>query len=196
MKKVLSVIGLMGTLFFFVGKINAGVPMEQIQNGHTVQIVPANSTSQPSPTFIPPMSYWNTSISVSSAVASGSAASIVLPVVQTTMTFTAGATISTYTARNCITDVSVNLSSGSTFYLLDGNTTSYVVSGLANIAFSGATASVWTKHWDHLGPWCGTAGNTTTLSIPAPGTATTVNSINADGYTVITGLAGIYNNGQ
>lgn len=195
MKKLIVTIGVIGTLLF-VGKVMAGVPTDQMSQSRTSYIVPPASTSAPSAVTYPLASNWNTIITTSIVSASGAATTVALPVSQTTMTFTNGVSNSTFSARICITDITANLSSNSTFYLLDGATTSYVVYGAANLPFSGAAASVWTKHWDHLGPWCGTAGNTATLLIPIPGVATVLNAISVDGYTVITGLASIYNVGQ
>lgn len=196
MKKLVLLVGLFGSLFFLSSKVNAGTPMEQLLINRTSYSVPASTSFTSVATQYPITGNWNTVISSYALGSSGAPTIISLPVVQSTISFNFGVTNSTYQARNCITDLSVQLSAGSTFYLLDGNTTSYYIYGGANLAFSGATGSIWTKHWDHLGPWCGTAGSVTTLQIPAPGAATTLNAINADGYTVITGLAAIYNVNQ
>lgn len=196
MKKLIAGLLVLTGLFFIVSKINAAQPLDQMGQSRTVYTPQASSTNPPTSAVLPAANSWNAPIAGSSNPASGSATSIVLPVVQTTMTFNGGVSNSTFTAKNCITDLSVSLSSGSTFYLLDGGTTAYVILGAANLPFSGATTSIWTKHWDHTGPWCGTAGNTVTLSIPAPAVATGNNAINVEGYSVIPGLAAIYNQGQ
>jgi hypothetical protein len=195
MKKLILTIGIFSGLFLITGIAKAGLPMDQMTQNRTINI-PGSGTASPTSYTYPGTANWNTSINGSSAPASGSAASIVFGVNQTTFTTNSGVTISTYIARNCITDVTATLSSGSTFFILDGGTTDYVVYGAAIIDFSGATSAEWSKHWDHLGPLCGTAGNTMTLSIPAPNVATTLNAISADGYTVITGLGSNYNLNQ
>lgn len=194
MKKYLAM-SLFGILFFLPGKAKAGLPFDQMTTSRISYSVPVG-TATPTLTTLPIASNWNTSLAGSSAPVAGSPATVVFPIFQTTVTFNSGLTTSTYTARNCITDITVTLSNASTFYILDGGTTDYAIYGSAIIDFSGATTGEWSKHWDHLGPFCGTAGNSLTLSIPAPAPNTATNAINADGYTVITGLAAIYNQNQ
>ncbi len=174
----------------------AGVPTDQMSQTRTSYIVPINSTASPAPTTYPMASSWNTQISVSSSTPSGAGAVfVVIPVAQSTMTFNGGVSNSTYTARNCLTDISIVISSSSTFYVLDGNTTSYAIPGAGLQPYSNAPSVNWNKHWDHTGPLCGTAGNTMTLSIAGTG-GSGPNAVSADGYTLFTGLTSIYNVGQ
>lgn len=196
MKRLLVALSLFGSMAFLSTKVMAGLPWEQTLQSRTSQAIPASGSAAPTTVSYLPTGEWNTSIYGSSSSASGGALTLTFPVVQATMTYTNGATNSTFTARNCLTDITVELSNQSTFYLLDGGTTGYAIYGGAIIDFSGATSAEWVKHWDHLGPWCGTAGNALTLSIPNPSGSSTLNAINADGYSVITGLAAVYNVNQ
>lgn len=118
--------------------------------------------------------YSNTTIIGSSAPASGSAGTIIFPVVTKT---SGGQTIQ---CRNCLTRVMMQLSVGTTFYLLDGGTTDYVVYGIG-LGASGTNTHILSEN--SIEPLCGTYNNSMTLSIPAPGTATANNVINAEGYT-------------
>lgn len=196
MKKLIVAIGVISTLLF-LGKVMAATPTDQMSQNRTSYIVPSASTAAPSPLFYPVASNWNTLIGGSSVSAtSGGALLVAFPVVQTTMTFTNGISNSTFSARNCLTDLAISLSSGSTFYVLDGNTTSYAIPGTSVQAYSGAAVGMWAKHWDHLGPFCGTTGNALTLTIGAATGGSGTNAISAEGYTLITGLASIYNIGQ
>lgn len=200
MRKILVSIGLL-SLFFLCGKANAALPQDQLTGGRTVLVPPLSSnqtnTTPPVPQYYYVSSYYNTSLIQSTVAASGAAASIVFPVVQSTWTTNAGVSNSTITARNCITDLFIGLTVGGTFYMLDGGTTDYYIPGatLSSTTTAGTPVS-WTKHWDSKAPWCGTAGNTLTLSIPAPTTATVLDTISADGYTIYTGPNSVYNNPQ
>lgn len=84
----------------------------------------------------------------------------------------------TYSGRNCITNLILQMTTAATFYLLDGNTTSYVIYGAGLGATGPATLSV---NRDRLGPICGTAGNT--MSINMQPASTGVDVANYEGYT-------------
>jgi hypothetical protein len=86
----------------------------------------------------------------------------------------------TYSGRNCLTRIIAQLSTSSTFYLLDGNTTSYVIYG-QGLGSSGVNTLNVSE--DHLGPLCGTAGNTMTLNL-APA-STSGNVVDYEGFTYV-----------
>ena len=83
-----------------------------------------------------------------------------------------------YTGKNCITNLIVSLATTATFYLLDGNTTSYVIYGAALGSSGTSTIQV---NRDRLGPLCGTSGNSMTLNVQPASTAQDV--VNYEGYT-------------
>lgn len=158
-------------MLFFVGKLHAAVPTDQITTGNAIQ---------------------NTTIWGSSVAVSGGAAQLVFPAT----TKTVGS--STINGRNCLTNLTVQLSVNSTFYIIDGGVTSsatnYVLFG-TGLGTSGTQTRDVTR--DHLGPICGSAGNALTVLIPAPGVATVNNQISAEGYTYYSPfLNGGLNNGQ
>jgi len=121
--------------------------------------------------------YTNTSIFTSSNPTSGGAATITLT---TTTKNSSGQTIN---CRNCLTRIILQMSVGTTFYLIDGaatvGTTNYVVYG-AGLGASGTNTLNIVE--DHLGPLC-SSGPNMTLTMPAPSVNTVNNVINIEGYT-------------
>jgi hypothetical protein len=162
MKKLILAGGLLCAILLSFGKAHAATPLDQ-----------AGQNAQGP--------YWNTTLLASSAPASSFNATIIFPA----LTKSSGG--QTINARNCLTRLVLQMSVGTTFYLLDGGTTDYVIYGFG-LGTSGTNTLNLAE--DHLGPLCGTAGNTMTLSMPAPGANTPDNVINAEGYT----FAGYTNN--
>lgn len=125
--------------------------------------------------------YSNTTLFISTLGVSGASILNTFP----SITKTQGGT--TYSGRNCVTNMILQLSFGSTFYALDGGTTIYTIAGNALGSTTTSTAAGYTTTLqitrDHLGPICGAAGNTMTFSVPAPSIATPNNAINIEGYT-------------
>ena len=130
--------------------------------------------------------YWDATIKGSTNPTSGTPAFVVLP----TLSKVSGST--TYSGRNCLTRLVLQLSYGSTFYLLDSGTTIYQIegSGIGTSTTSLATGQAFPGNvgtfnlsWGELGPYCGTAGSSMTLGIPAPAQATPSNIINYEGFT-------------
>lgn len=93
--------------------------------------------------------FWDTPLQ---AVSTGT---VVLPVI----TKYSGGT--TYSGRYCFTNLTIELTSASTFYLLDGGTTAYAIYG-AGMATNPGIIQV---NRERLGPLCTTAGNTATISV-------------------------------
>lgn len=85
--------------------------------------------------------------------------------------------------QNCFTRIEVQLNSNSTFYMLDGNTTSYAVYGIGLGMAGGATNYPTTPiavPENPLEPYCLSSSVSTTLSLQGTGAA---NVINYEGYT-------------
>ena len=85
---------------------------------------------------------------------------------------------STYLGKNCITNLIVSLATNATFYLLDGNTTSYYIYGGA-LGSSGTNTIQISR--DALRPICGTSGNSMTLNVQPASTGEDV--VDYEGYT-------------
>lgn len=195
MKKFISITALSAMSLLFVGKMLAGVPFNQSSIQRTSYQTTAGSLNAPSPLTYPIAPVYHTVISSAAIGTSGTTLTIVMPVVQATMTFNSGVSNSTFSTRNCLTDITAQLTSAATMYMLDGATTNYFITGYALLPTTSSQAGTWTKHWDYLGPWCGTAGNTLTINIlstAGPGSET----VSVDGYTSIMGLGAQYNGGQ
>lgn len=84
----------------------------------------------------------------------------------------------TFSGRNCLTNIILQMTTSATFYLLDGNTTSYVIYGSAVGAQTSNTMQI---NREHFGPICGTSGNTMTLNMQPASTG--VDVANYEGYT-------------
>ena len=169
MKKILASIGFAFLLLGALSVVKAGTPLDQ----GMLQ-------------FQGP--YSNSNIYVSTIVASGVAAN--------TNSFPALSAKNTGgpSGRNCITKEILQLSVGTTFYLIDGalngGTTIQTILG-SDLAASGSNTLVLSE--DHLGPLCGTAGNAMYFFVPAPAAATVTNSFSIEGYTY---YAPFQNSGQ
>jgi hypothetical protein len=154
MKKLLVMVSML-----FLGALaRAGVPIDQ------------SPTNYQGP-------YWDSTLYISSVAASGQS------LVSTFTAVTKGQSGYTASARICLTKLILQMTTGTTFYLIDGSltagTTIQTIFG-AGLGSSGTNTLVLTE--DHLGPLCGTAGNALTLNMPAPSSATVNNLYDAEGF--------------
>ena len=155
MKKLLGIIGLVFGLSVFG---HAGTPMETYFLGQA------------------PLS--GTTVIGSTASTVGTAT---LTVTLSTPTSTIGQSGTVINCRNCFTKFVVQMSTVSAFTIKDNNTTAWTVYG-AGIGTTGTNTLVLSE--DHLGPFCGTAGNQTSLILtPTNGLPANGQSINYEGYT-------------
>lgn len=92
------------------------------------------------------------------------------------VTKTSGSTV--FPGRNCINGLILQMTTSATFYLLDGNTTSYVVYG-GGLGATGPTTLQVVR--DRFGPICGTPGNTMTLNMQPASTG--IDIADFEGYT-------------
>jgi hypothetical protein len=161
MKKVLVVFGM---LFGLVAVSHAGIPVEAYYQGQP----PLSNTSIVISTFTP-LGANNVQSTINVSKAPG--------------TFNnGGASIS---CRNCFTRFLIQESTNVVTTILDGPTTSYVISGVALGASGDNTISM---PEDHLGPVCFTAGLTTTIIMTPNANAGSIEStaplsVTAEGYT-------------
>jgi len=193
MKKSLMAVGLLFGLLFTVGKSYAGIPLTKDAGldgtyGHAIN--------------------FNLGVYGSTNPASSTSGSIVFAVVQATYQVsnnggtsstnggTNGVSVATVTARTCLDYIEASLSTGTTIYILDGGTTDYTIYGSNLILYSGQTAVEYKHVWNAGEPFCGTTGNTLTISIPAPTVNTATNAVNVEGYTIFSGAGQTYNSGQ
>lgn len=82
-----------------------------------------------------------------------------------------------YNGKNCLTRLIVQMTTSATFYLLDGNTTAYILYGQAFGATGPNTLNIAQQH---LEPICATSGNAMTLNMTPASTG--VNVANYEGY--------------
>lgn len=83
--------------------------------------------------------------------------------------------------QTCLTRIMLQLTQGSTAFLLENGTTDYIILGGGLGANTGSTPNTIALPEDHLGPLCFQNGNTASVNI-LPVTGTNPASVNFEGF--------------